>query len=57
MKKGKARRPGAKRAAPKAGNPFSLAARRRRAAIEPSTRAYRRRPKHQPAAEETESEP
>ena len=57
MKKGKARRPGAKRTAPKARNPFALAARRRRAAIEPSTRAYRRRPKHQPAAEETESEP
>ena len=57
MKKGKARRPGAKRTAPKARNPFALAARRRRAAIEPSTRAYRRRPKHHPAAEETESEP
>jgi len=56
MKKGKARRPGAKRAAPKAGNPFALAARRRRAAIEPSTRAYRRRPKHQPPGEETGSE-
>ena len=56
MKKGKARRPGGKRAAPKARNPFALAARRRRAGIEPSTRTYRRRPKHQPAAEETESE-
>ena len=57
MKKGRARRPGGKRAAPKARNPFALAARRRRAGIEPSTRTYRRRPKHQPAAEETESEP
>jgi len=57
MKKGKARRPVAKRAAAKARNPFALAARQRRASIEPSTRAYRRRPKHQPAAEETESEP
>ncbi|HKF61742.1 MAG TPA: hypothetical protein VKB42_10310 [Dongiaceae bacterium] len=56
MKKGRVRRPGAKRAAPKARNPFALAARRRRAGIEPSTRAYRRRPKHQPAAEETEGE-
>jgi hypothetical protein len=37
MKKGKARRPGAKRAAPKTRNPFALAARRRRAGIEPST--------------------
>ena len=56
MKKGRVRRPGAKRAAPKARNPFSLAVRRRRAGVEPSTRAYRRRPKHQPAAEETEGE-
>jgi len=56
MKKGKARRPVAKRAAAKARNPFALAARQRRASIEPSTRAYRRRPKHQPPAEETESE-
>ena len=56
MKKGRARRPGAKRAAPNARNPFALAARRRRAGIEPSTRAYRRRPKHQPPGEETEGE-
>ena len=56
MKKGKARRPVAKRAAAKARNPFALAARQRRASIEPSTRAYRRRPKHQPPGEETEGE-
>ena len=56
MKKGRARRPGGKRAAPKARNPFALAARRRRAGIEPSTRTYRRRPKHQPPGEETEGE-
>jgi len=56
MKKRKARRAPVKRAAPKARNPFSLAVRRRRAGVEPSTRAYRRRPKHQPAAEETEGE-
>ncbi|HEX4569149.1 MAG TPA: hypothetical protein VH184_01895 [Dongiaceae bacterium] len=56
MKRSRARRSGAKRAAPKARNPFALAARRRRAGIEPSTRAYRRRPKHQPPGEETEGE-
>jgi len=41
--------PGAKRAAPKPRNPFALAARRRRAAVEASPRAYRRRAKHQTA--------
>ena len=56
MKKGKARRPVAKRAAAKARNPFALAARQRRASIEPSTRAYRRRPKLQPPGEEAEGE-
>jgi hypothetical protein len=56
MKKRKARRPVAKRAAPKARNPFALAARKRRASVEPSTRAYRRRQKHRPPVEKTESE-
>ena len=46
---------GAKRAAPKPRNPFALAARRRRAAVEASPRAYRRRQKH-PTATEPESE-
>lgn len=42
---------GAKRAAPKPRNPFALAARRRRAPVEASPRAYRRRAKHQTAPE------
>ncbi len=39
----------AKRSRPRAArprNPFALAARRRRASVEASPRAYRRRPKH-----------
>ena len=51
MKKRGRRGLGAKRAAPKPRNPFALAARRRRAAVEASPRAYRRRPKHQTATE------
>lgn len=46
---------GAKRAAPKPRNPFVLAGRRRRAAVEASPRAYRRRVKH-PTATVPESE-